>query len=333
MKVLSVEEYGAFVGARRGLIVVRKGREKIAEVSPANLDYVFLSTRGVSASLDFLELMVSHAVPVFLSRHGRPVAVILPFSHRNHAETVKRQVEAQKSHLGAEAAQKIIYAKLRNQARLLTRHANHSADPPALLDAAQQIRDAAEQALYVDADTPQQARPSLMAIEASAAKLYWDAYSTLLHPDWGFKGRVKRGACDPVNMALNYLYALLASHTWVSILRSGLDPWIGLLHTDNQRRPALVYDLMEPFRPPAVDHLVAKLHRKPPDPQQPQPEEPCTLPKQHRALLQAAFWRHLDTPTTAGNRKMPLSDAILYHSRLLARYLQGQALYKPYIWR
>lgn len=330
MKVLSVEEYGAFIGSRRGLVVVRKGREKILEVSPANLDYVLLSTRGVSVSLNFIELMVRNAVPVFLARHGRPIAMILPFNQRLHVKAVKSQVAAQHSHTGTEIAAQLVYAKLRNQAALLRRNSRNSTDPPALLDAASEIADTAAQALDLDADNTDKARPRLMALEASAAKTYWQAYATLLHPQWGFKTRVKRGACDPVNMSLNYLYALLASHTWVSILRAGLDPWIGFLHSDSQRRPALVYDLMEPFRQPAVDHIVARLHRQPPGWR---PEEPCSLPKQHRALLQAEFWRRLDKEVRTGNRRLQLRDAVLYHARSLARSLIQGTQYKPFLWR
>lgn len=329
MRVLAVEEYGVFVGARRGMVVVRRGKEKIAEVSPANLDYVILGTRGVSVSLDFMELMVRHAVPVFLASHGKPLALLTPFTQRHSVEAVKAQVKAQHSSLGAGIAARLVYAKIMNQARLLRRHADNAPRPRALLEAAAAIAGEAEKALSTSADSPGDARPRLMALEASAARLYWEAYAQLVHPGWGFKGRVKKGACDPVNMALNYMYALLASHTWISIIRAGLDPWIGILHADSQRRPALVYDLVEPFRQPAVDHVAARIYRREPSWQ---PGE-CRLPKQERAILQKEFWRGMEKTVRVGGQRMELRDAVLYHARLVARTLLGEAEYRPFTWR
>lgn len=54
---------------------------------------------------------------------------------------------------------------------------------------------------------------------------------------------------------LNYAYAVLESQVRIAIVSRGLDPTIGYLHTSRSGRVALVYDLMEPLRPP-VDRSV-----------------------------------------------------------------------------
>jgi CRISPR-associated protein Cas1 len=48
---------------------------------------------------------------------------------------------------------------------------------------------------------------------------------------------------------LNYAYAVLESQVRIATVSQGLDPAIGYLHTPRPGRAALVYDLMEPFRP------------------------------------------------------------------------------------
>lgn len=57
---------------------------------------------------------------------------------------------------------------------------------------------------------------------------------------------------------LNYGYAVLESQVRIAIAEAGLDPTIGYLHICQPGRQALVYDLMEPYRP-IVDREVLSL--------------------------------------------------------------------------
>ena len=59
---------------------------------------------------------------------------------------------------------------------------------------------------------------------------------------------------------LNYGYAVLESQVRIAIAEAGLDPTIGYLHVCQPGRQALVYDLMEPYRP-QVDREVLALIR------------------------------------------------------------------------
>lgn len=58
-----------------------------------------------------------------------------------------------------------------------------------------------------------------------------------------------RAATNPANALLNYLYAILAGETHIGIITMGMDPGIGMLHTDQPSKDALVYDVMETARP------------------------------------------------------------------------------------
>jgi CRISPR-associated endonuclease Cas1 len=69
-----------------------------------------------------------------------------------------------------------------------------------------------------------------------------------------------RHATHPVNAMLNYAYACLESQVPIAAAAYGLDPTIGHLHAVLPRRLALVYDLMEPLRPP-VDRMILKFVR------------------------------------------------------------------------
>jgi CRISPR-associated protein Cas1 len=57
-----------------------------------------------------------------------------------------------------------------------------------------------------------------------------------------FTSRQKRPAYDPFNVLLNYLYGMLYTAVHLSLLKSGLDPYMGILHADRYgATPTLVF--------------------------------------------------------------------------------------------
>jgi CRISPR-associated protein Cas1 len=92
------------------------------------------------------------------------------------------------------------------------------------------------------------ARSSLMGIEGTAGRAYFQCLSGLLPGKHQFDGRSRRPARDPFNATLNYCYGILYSQVEKSCILAGLDPYIGFLHTDNYNKKSLVFDLIEPFR-------------------------------------------------------------------------------------
>jgi CRISP-associated protein Cas1 len=67
-----------------------------------------------------------------------------------------------------------------------------------------------------------------------------------------------------VNAALSFGYTILLGEAVAALAAAGLDPAIGLLHTDADRQPSLALDLIEQFRPLIVDPVVitAARHRQ-----------------------------------------------------------------------
>jgi CRISPR-associated endonuclease Cas1 len=108
---------------------------------------------------------------------------------------------------------------------------------------------------------------AIRKVEADAAAAYWSAWETIpvqfarkdaarVPEHWTrFGARVSpvtgrpQGAANPANALLNYLYAILEAETRTACIAAGLDPGLGLFHTDTVRRDSLVLDLMEPVRP------------------------------------------------------------------------------------
>ncbi|MCO5314932.1 MAG: type II CRISPR-associated endonuclease Cas1 [Solirubrobacterales bacterium] len=84
--------------------------------------------------------------------------------------------------------------------------------------------------------------------EGRAARLYWSLIRP--HPNW----RRDKDRRDPWNLALNYGYGVIRSHTFAAVYAAGLWPSLGIHHRHRSNAGCLVDDLMEPFRP-LVDRI------------------------------------------------------------------------------
>jgi hypothetical protein len=104
-------------------------------------------------------------------------------------------------------------------------------------------------------------------IEAAAAVDYWqrlastelpfDRVSASRIPEhWRTLGQRGSGlgagarlATNPGNAIFNYCYALAEAESRLALSAMGLDPGLGVLHTDQQARASMALDLMEAIRP------------------------------------------------------------------------------------
>jgi CRISPR-associated endonuclease Cas1 len=121
---------------------------------------------------------------------------------------------------------------------------------------------------------------TLVAAEADAAAAYWDAWAGLrvsigssgsdrLPEHWqtfrtrhSLLGSGPRLACDPPNAILNYLYALLEGEARLACHMVGLDPLIGIFHTDRRARSSLALDAIEAVRPIADAYVLAMITQR-----------------------------------------------------------------------
>jgi hypothetical protein len=116
----------------------------------------------------------------------------------------------------------------------------------------------------------------LLGIEGAAAAAYWSLWVDVplrfvrreqAPGHWQSFGRRNsplgrkntRNAATPANAVLNYLYGILASEPTIALTGVGLDPGLGMFHTDAARRAFLTYDAMEAVCPHVDSWLAAWL--------------------------------------------------------------------------
>jgi hypothetical protein len=112
-------------------------------------------------------------------------------------------------------------------------------------------------------------------------------------------GRPRR-ASTPGNALLNYLYGVLSGEMTVALLAVGLDPGIGIFHSDIDGRPSLALDAIEAARP-YVDHwlleyLASSVFANRDFTELPDGEVRLTHPLTSHLAHTAAFWRKVCEP-------------------------------------
>src|SRR5690606_19220037 len=97
-------------------------------------------------------------------------------------------------------------------------------------------------------------KAQLLGVEGFIADRYFSCLKKLFR----FGGRKPQGR-DKFNSALNYGYGILYNEIERICLYVGLDPYLGLYHSERYGKPSLVLDLIEEFRVPIVDSVVLPL--------------------------------------------------------------------------
>lgn len=99
----------------------------------------------------------------------------------------------------------------------------------------------------------------LMGVEGAAARHYFRIYGSELPKSFQFQGRSRRPAIDPANALLNLGYMTLLREIHTHVEAHHLDPYLGVLHANQDQRPSLALDLLEEFRQMIIDLFVFKL--------------------------------------------------------------------------
>ena len=332
-----INDYGVFVGCKGDRIVIKKKGKKILEEAAANVSQVMVCTRGVALSSAFLRLALKHNIDVVLLSEGGIPLGKLSRSKKGGVKVRKEQLKAQSDWRGVHIAKQMAKAKIINQRSLLRELARSKArSMPSLaqqvMRVVYEIDEHTRNIEAIKASSTDKARAKIMFEEARAADKYWSGVKLLLSDVVEFPGRRKKfdRPTDPVNIMLNYGYYVLASTVWLAVDSTPLDPYIGFLHADSSRRPALVMDLMEEFRQPVVDRVVFNLVK---ESVEGFIESRRLTPEGRRALIQALAKR-LERKVTFRSRCLPIEYHIYLQARRICSFLVGKASeYLPFTLR
>lgn len=335
-KVALIVDYGATLKVKDGRFQLHApdGKKHYSvkwELAPPEVDSIVFTVKGASISAAAIELAAKNGINIFFFSGSKPLAQLLPATYSLVMETWLAQI-----HAAHDPQKRLTYARLFAQGKLANqrtvleeyekraRASGNTSTIPILQRGTQTLRD--HEAKMGEAKSVDEVRHE----EALGAKAYWDAVAALLPPNLGFelrltKQRIKaepQVKVDPFNRALNIGYSALLREVWRAATVAGLNPYIGFLHTIRTGKMSLLYDMMEEFRPIAVDRPLLTLARNKPE---------LLEPLNSQEKSQEAFitvWREVTNYMAKINP--PLTQAISSQAHSLSLSLRGKENYKPY---
>lgn len=251
---------GCKVSVKDGQLVVRPPEGEVQRIPLAQIDSVFIH-RNCLLTAEVAFAAVENDIDVqFADRRGKPVARL--WSGRFGSISVIRKKQA----LFCQSPQAVVWVQ-----QLLAEKCDHqiatllslpdSREEYLVQNPAVKMGDLRKRLLEEQQDSLADAGPRLRALEAAASKYYFQTLSALMPSQYRFEQRSQHPARDMFNCLLNYAYGILYGKVEESLIRAGVDPFIGVFHRDEYNRPVLVYDMIERFRHWA-DYVVCRLCRQ-----------------------------------------------------------------------
>ncbi len=273
--VLVADGYGLDLHVHHGQLVIRDGigqhrRERRLSRAQATVGRIVLLGHTGSVTLDAVRWCADIDISLVQLDVDGPVLLTSGPGGKNDARLRRAQAAAANSPVGLSITRGLLGAKLDGQA----------ANAEQLLanqEAANVISRLGDQLRTADSLT------RCRDLEAQASNVYFGAWTgtarcqfaerdrAKIPPHWnGFavrrsplgRGATPRNAADPINALCNYSYALAEAECRLALQIVGLDPGMGIVHTDVKARDSLALDLLEPLRPLAERHVLQLLQSR-----------------------------------------------------------------------
>jgi len=247
--ILHITSRGTTLRKRDGRIEITMESGAVQQIPPREVESVIISAPSAFSS-ELISLCMENGIGVMLTDwRGIPLWRVEPFEGGSVPLLRRKQLYLENRAEGTEFLKKLLTMKLTNQARFLHRLAINRQNEyrETLCHQSEQILALADKISAVSGQI-RQCRHTLMGYEGTAGRVYFSALSALLPDEADFSCRERGPQAGPFNQMLNYGYGILYQDLLALCGRAGLDPYIGVTHTDGYNRPTLVYDLVEPFR-------------------------------------------------------------------------------------
>ena len=241
------------------MVLHKDGKQRIP---PADIRSIFIS-RGAQISSDAVLLAIENEIEImFMDKSGSPLGRIWSNRYGSISTIRKGQLEFTNGKNAVTWITGIVAAKIENQQALLW---TFVASQPEMKDmvekAVLRLENYRKKVKALQGEHVSDIAAQLRGWEGIVSKIYFYQMNAFLPERYRFEARTQHPAMDVVNAMLNYGYGVLYSKIEGSLIRAGIDPYIGILHRDEYRRPVLVYDVIEKYRI-WVDYVVWMLAKQ-----------------------------------------------------------------------
>jgi len=256
MTILIVEGM-ALVYRKHGNICVVDEKRNSVEVPVPDLELFVIVGERIRITSSAALTLLSHGIPiVFISGKTETYGVLFDVVQVGTVNIRSVQYRCfEDEYCRLKYARPIVESKLRGFYNVLRYEHKYYKDLMRDYDYVRQ-----EMLETIEAIRSAKSVDELSALEAKGSKHFWNIAVNLIPERYSFSGREPRKG-DPINSAIDFIYAILYGILTKALVANGLDPFHGLIHTLKSGRLSLVYDVSEIFKPLAV-HAVIQASRK-----------------------------------------------------------------------
>lgn len=244
---LVINTSGSYLRKKEGNFLVKKDDESF-EVSAKKVQSIMITTSAY-ISTDAIKLAMDNNIDViFLDEFGDPFGRVWHSKLGSTTLIRRKQLEIANDERGLNLAKEWVTIKMDHQIGFLKRLKNSRPQKEEELDGYISTLEEIRKKIDCLEGIIDEKRGNMMALEGAAGKTYFDALSFIMPDRFKFNGRSRMPAKDEFNCLLNYGYGVLYSMVEKACIIAGLDPYVGIIHTDHYNKKSLVFDLIEMFR-------------------------------------------------------------------------------------
>ena len=249
---LHISKAGLSLGISKNKFVVKEYGKVQKSLPIEKVTRIILEGKGISLSTDIIKRCALNNITIdFIDQDALSYASLV--THKaTLSQTIHKQAVVLNTPLQLQLAVSFIKGKAKNQINYLK-----------YLDKYHNLLDKnitkMETILKLNIKKTQTIE-QLMGYEGSISALYWESLRIILEVP--FESRVTFGAKDIVNSSLNYAYAILYGKVQHSLVHAGLSLNISFLHSLDEKKPTLTFDMIEEFRTFIVDRTIISMINK-----------------------------------------------------------------------
>lgn len=321
---LIINTYGSYL-QKNGDCFKVKAEDKVFEISCKKVSSILISTAAYITTDAIKMAMENNIDIVFIDEFGDPYGRVWHPKLGSTTLIRRKQLEIAEKEEGLRHALDWVRTKFNNQIDLLKRlrqtRPQKSSEITSYIDKLTSVMAGLENI----SGTISEFRGTIMGIEGSGGRIYFEALSFLMPDRFKFEGRSRNPAKDEFNALLNYSYGILYSLVEKACIIAGLDPYVGFIHTDHYNKPSLVFDLIENYRIWA-DEVVINLFasRKVKTEYFDKIPNGLSLNKEGKAMLLTDFNAFMDESIRYRGRNIKRANIIQFDCHRFANYLIGE---------
>lgn len=323
---LVINSYGSYLQKEGDCFKIKKD-DQVFEVSVKKVTSILITTAAYITT-DAIKMAMDHNIDIiFLDEFGDPYGRVWHSKIGSTTLIRRKQIEIAETEEGLQLALSWIARKFENQIELLKRLRTTRTQKSAEITNYIEKLENTKKTIDNLAGTIEDKRNTLMGIEGNGSRIYFECLCFLMPDRFKFEGRSRNPAKDEFNALLNYAYGILYARVEKACIIAGLDPYVGIIHTDNYNKKSLVFDLIENFRIWA-DETVINLFagRKVLQDHFDKLENGYTLNKEGKAMLVQAFTEYLDEAIRYSGRNIKRGDIIQFECHKIANNLIGRKI-------